>query len=196
MTNYSQYDEQEHILKAFPDKKDGRFLEIGSWHPTDKSNVRALFELGWSGVCIEPSPGPLLNLLNEYGDEPRIALVAAAVGVEPGMVHMHVTDDAVSSSDRQQYDTWKEITKFRGMLHVPVITWHDITNRWGGFNFVSLDAEGTSAELFLALLAAGLQPDCICVEHDNRLEELCSAATPLHYNLTYANGTNAIFVRK
>jgi len=193
---YSQYEEERFVLAAFPDKKDGRFLEIGAWHPTDKSNVRALFDLGWSGVCIEPSPGPLLNLLNEYGDEPRIALVAAAVGVEPGMVHMHVTDDAVSSSDRQQYDTWKEITKFRGMLHVPVITWHDITNRWGGFDMISLDAEGQSAELFLAMLTQGLQPKCVVVEHDNRLEQLCSAATPLHYNLTYANGTNACFVRK
>ncbi len=193
---YSQYLEEQYILAAFAGKTDGRFLEIGAWHPTDKSNVRALFELGWSGVCIEPSPGPLLNMLNEYGDEPRIALVSAAVGVDPGMIHMHVTDDAVSSSDRKQYDTWKDITKFRGMLHVPIITWHDISNRWGGFDMISLDAEGSSAELFLQMLKEGLQPKCVCVETDGRLEELCSAATPLHYNLVYANGTNAVMVRK
>ncbi len=193
---YSQYEEEKHILAAFAGKTDGRFLEVGAWHPTDKSNVRALFELGWSGVCIEPSPGPLLNMLNEYGDEPRIALVSAAVGVDPGMIHMHVTDDAVSSSDRKQYDTWKDITKFRGMLHVPIITWHDISNRWGGFDFISIDAEGSSAELFLQMLKEGLQPKCVCCEHDNRLEELCSAATPLHYNLTYSNGTNMVMVRK
>lgn len=200
--SYSQYDEEKYILAAFADDvigrvfASGRFLEIGAWHPTDKSNVRALYDLGWSGVCIEPSPGPLLNLLNEYATEPRITIVSAAVGKEPGLIDMHVTDDAVSTSDRQQYETWKTVTKFRGRLMVPVITWAEITNRWGGFQFISIDAEGNSAELFLAMLEAGLQPTCVCVELDGRLEELCAKATPLHYHLVYSNSTNGVFVRK
>lgn len=208
MENYSQYDEQQHILAAFGWSEDGivfdearrskghRFLEIGSWNPKDKSNVRALYELGWSGVCIEPSPGPLLNMLNEYAGQPRITIVSAAVGLERGLVAMMVTDDAVSSSDRKQYDTWKDITKFRGELTVPVITWADITNRWGGFQFISIDAEGQSADLFIAMLDAGLQPKCVCVELDGRLEELAAKATPLHYHLVYSNATNGVFVRK
>jgi hypothetical protein len=210
---YSQYEEEKHILDAvgglgsltehgstLAELPDGitrpRFLEIGAWHPTDKSNTRALVELGWSGVMIEPSPGPLLNLLSEYSGNDRITLVSACVGLEPGIVELMVTDDAVSSTDRHQYDAWKDVTKFRGALHVPVLTWEMITNRWGGFQMISLDAEGLSADLFLAMLAAGLQPTCVVVEHDSRLEELCSAATPLHYNVTYANGTNAVFIRK
>src|ERR1700683_5262801 len=83
MKDYSQYGEQAAILAAFaPTPKEGvvivqeaRFLDIGAYHPTDKSNTRALFELGWSGVMIEPAPGPMRSLLAEYGNEPRIALI-------------------------------------------------------------------------------------------------------------------------
>lgn len=199
MKIYSQYDEQKHILDAFSvngNVEVGSFLETGAWHPTDKSNTRALVELGWSGVMLEPSPGPLLNLLSEYSGNDRITLVSACMGLEPGIVKMMVTDDAVSSSDRHQYDVWKDATTFRGALHVPVLTWADITNRWGGFQFISIDAEGISADLFLGMLAAGLQPTCVCVEHDGRSDELMSAATPEHYNVVYGNGTNLVLVRK
>lgn len=194
--SYSQYDEEAYIIGGFDGKCDGRFLDIGAWNPLDKSNTRALYELGWSGVMIEPSPGPLLNLLNEYANEPRITIVSAAMGLEPGYIEMMVTDDAVSTADRNQYDQWKSVTKFRGKLTVPFLTWPELTNRWGGFDFISIDAEGLSADLFLAMLTQGLQPTCVCVEHDNRLSEICARATPLHYNLVYSNGTNGVFVRK
>ena len=32
----------------------GRFLDIGSFHPTHLSNTRLLYEHGWTGVMIEP----------------------------------------------------------------------------------------------------------------------------------------------
>jgi len=198
--SYSQYDEQKYVLEAFvnviPDFSNPRFLDIGAWHPTDKSNTRALYELGWSGVMVEPSPGPLLNLLNEYSTEPRITIVSAAMGLEPGYIEMMVTDDAVSTADRNQYEQWKPVTKFRGKLTVPVLTWAEIANRFGAFDFISIDAEGMSADLFIGMLNAGLQPTCVCVEHDSRLEYLCAKATPEHYNLVYSNGTNGVFVRK
>lgn len=75
MKKYSQYDEQAAILGAFgwnadatdfDDErraKDHKFLDIGCWDPITFSNSRALVELGWSGVMIEPAPGPFLELL-------------------------------------------------------------------------------------------------------------------------------------
>jgi FkbM family methyltransferase len=70
MKRYSQFSEQDYILQAFPDPnelnsflKTGRFLDIGSWDTVTFSNTRALYELGWAGVMIEPSPGPLVEML-------------------------------------------------------------------------------------------------------------------------------------
>ena len=75
MKDFSQFGEQQAILRAFGYDSDGhghgpdlplselRFLDVGSWDPITFSNTRALFELGWSGVMIEPAPGPMLELL-------------------------------------------------------------------------------------------------------------------------------------
>ena len=194
---YSQYDEQKHILAAFAEDYVGRFLDIGAWHPTDKSNTRALYEAGWFGVLIEPSPGPMLNLLKEYGSNPnRARLIQAAVTFEPQLVSMYVSDDAVSTSKLEEYEKWGTVTKFHGQMLVPGITFEQIGNAFGGFDFVNIDAEGLSAQLFLQMLQLGWQPRCVCVEHESKLEMIASAATPLHYRVVYVNGTNAVMVRK
>ena len=173
----------------------GRFLDIGAWHPKTFSNTRALFELGWSGVMIEPSPGPMLNLLAEYGNEPRITLVSAAVGLVAGFASMHITDDAVSTVDEKAYTTWKDGAKWRGSMSVPIITLEEIALRFGGFDFWNIDAEGISVDLFKRMMVLGHEPRCVCVEFDDRLKELMSVATT-KYNLVYSNGTNAVMVRK
>jgi hypothetical protein len=62
------------MLKHVAHIEAGTVLEIGAWHPTDKSNSRALIERGWSATLIEPSPGPMLNLMRacvECGHVPK-----------------------------------------------------------------------------------------------------------------------------
>ena len=174
-----------------------RFLDIGAWHPAQFSNTRALYELGWSGVMIEPSPGPMRSLLAEYGNDGRITLGQAAVALDSGpMIRLHVTDDAVSTSREEEYQKWKERGGFLGALMVPRITLAEIAAWFGGFDFWNIDAEGLSADLFLQALTIGLLPTCVCVEHDGRLVELANAATRQHYTMTYSNATNAVFARK
>lgn len=204
MKDFSQYGEQAAILAGLHFSEDptklrfninGRFLDIGAWHPTEFSNTRALFELGWSGVMIEPSPGPMLNLLNEYGQfQERITLIQAAVSTEGGVLDMMVTDDAVSTSSMAEYAKWLDVTKFRGRLLVPSVTVADIGQRFGGFDFVNIDAEGQSADIFLEFLRLGMYPPCICVEHDSRTTELLAAATPKGYQVVLGNATNLVMV--
>jgi FkbM family methyltransferase len=196
---YSQDQEEQHILAALRDVPgfghQARFLDIGAWHPKTFSNTRALFELGWSGVMIEPSPGPMLNLLADYGNEPRIALVSAAGGLETGFASMHITDDAVSTLDAKSFEMWKDHAKFHGSMSVPIITLEDIAMRFGGFDFWNIDAEGISVDLFKRMMVLGHEPRCVCVEHDGREGELISSAS-LKYNVVYGNGTNLVMVRK
>lgn len=206
MKDYSQYQEQAAILARFY-KGDisagneafvgepGRFLDIGSWHPTQFSNTRALFELGWSGVMIEPSPGPMLNLLEAYGNEERIVLIQACVSIEGGVAELMVTDDAVSTSSQAEYEKWRDVTKFRGRVLVPSVTVADIGQRFGGFDFVNIDAEGQSADIFLEFMRLGMFPNCVCCEHDSRHADIINAATAQHYQVTLANSTNLVMVR-
>jgi FkbM family methyltransferase len=182
--------------------QDSRFLDIGAWHPTRFSNTRALYELGWSGVMIEPSPQPMLNLLDVYGFDERVTLIQAAVSLECGLVPLHITDDATSTSSGEQYERWRNDgpagekgSKFRGHVYVPTITLEQIANQFGGFQFWNIDAEGSSADLFLQMLKLGLYPAVVCCEHDERAKEILTAATAQHYRCVLVNSTNLVVVR-
>ncbi len=197
---YSQNEEEKYILEAFANDTPeitemSRFLDIGAWLPKDKSNTRALYEKGWSGVMIEPSPGPMRALLDEYGNDERITPVCAGVGLTEGIFPIKVTDDAVSTSNVRHYETWKPKTTFLGVLLVPHITLQHIQRKLGAFDFINIDTEKLSALLFLRMMDLGWRPRCICVEHDDQLHDLRSTAILAGYTETYSNAENAVFVR-
>src|SRR5579884_3548129 len=129
MKDYSQNGEQAAILKALygdeaphPWNPPRRFIEIGAYHPTVFSNTRALVELGWHGVMIEPSPGCMRTLAAEYNGREGITLIQACVSLHTGLVQMNVTDDAVSTRDAHQFEQWKAVGGYYGKILVPAIT--------------------------------------------------------------------------
>ena len=199
--HYSQNAEQEAILAAFPYNGpiwigDMRFLDIGAWHATDKSNTRALFERGWGGVLVEPSPGPFAGLQKEYGDCERITLINAAVCFDGNPVMMYLSDDALSTSHTETYEKWKPYAQFTPEpVEVPGITIDAIYETHGPFDFVSIDAEGVSVDILHHLLALTPLPKCICIEYDDRLPEVLTAATARGYSATYCSGENVVLVK-
>ena len=44
------------IGRMFPGVTNGFFLDVGSGHGTIGSNTKALEELGWTGICVDPFP--------------------------------------------------------------------------------------------------------------------------------------------
>lgn len=206
MTDYSQYGEQELILKGvgynidtngapmlvMPHEHVGRFLDIGAWNAKTFSNTRALYELGWSGVMVEPSPGPMHGLLKEYGNDPRITLIQAVctpVTVER-LLCMHVTDDALSTTNRQVHKLWQERGGYMGEILIPAIRIQALLRTSGPFDFVSIDAEGASVKLLFALFSfyerwQDIRPEwlpkCICVEHDHQQAEVIQRASGFGY---------------
>jgi hypothetical protein len=219
---YSQYNEEAFILANTPAM--GSFLDVGAFHPVTFSNTRALYERGWSGVLIEPSPGPFLQLLRacsdcgtvpkeahgerktvtcpcgstrRYGNDPRLRLVLAAVDGEAGIRTFQATDDAVTTADDTTYDKWKESGGYYGRYDVPCLSWEQVFTRYGvEFNFVNIDAEGISPHLFFNLMnLTEVRPKCICLEHEERLVEIQSRAAEERYSVVYTNGTNIVLVR-
>lgn len=190
--SYSQQDEERHILESVS-QMSGRFLDIGAFHPRVMSNTRALFERGWSGVMVEPSPRPMLDLLAEYGNEARIILISGVVGIERRMATLHVTDDAVSTVSEEQFQRWNGTAQYRGSFRAPQITLRKLFEEFGAFDFIDIDAEGISTDLFIQALDLGQRPECICVEHDGRMPVLTRRAAAAGYRLIHANDTNAIY---
>lgn len=197
--SYSQYAEQQYILEALGNLPCGKLLDLGAWHATEFSNSRALIESGWDAVLVEPSPEPFLGLLKEYGNNPRVQLVHAAIGA-PGFLKMHATADAVSTSDSKVYERWKIDGGYYGSFWTPTFSLADIFYDFGEtWDFVSIDVEGSSAEVFTEWLATGKRPQCICLEHDQPTTEKfsdCPVATQARaagYRELYLNGTNVVY---
>lgn len=197
MESYSQYGEDRIVAEHLePGAGHGAVLDIGAWHPITFSNSRMLIhDFGWSGVLIEPSPGPLAACVKEYGLNERVQVVGAAVSIESSIIRMHVTDDAVSTSSPEVHKVWKEAGGYIGPLWVPTITLEQISNQFGGFGVISIDTEGTSVDLAKRYLELGMRPALMIVEHDNRLLELLVSAEEHGYRAVKTNGTNVILAQ-
>lgn len=194
---YSQNDEEWYILKWTPEN--GRLLDIGAWWATNLSNTRALIEKGWSGVLVEPSPGPMRMLLQEYGTNEKIKLLQAAVTAHGKRITMQVTDYPVSTSDHKVYSLWKTDpkTQYLGPLVVPSVTLATIFEEFGRFDFIDIDAEGQSVELATQLLEQPdhMLPQCFCVEHDGFASQLEVAARKRGYDRFHVTGENLVAAR-
>ena len=214
--DYSQYGEQKYILEALgvyegqpAYTKPPRLLEIGAFDPFAMSNSRALIELGWSAVLFEPSPGPLRALVKEYGNNERVEVVGCAVvRLATGPLKLRLTDDAVSADAGNEAHLKKwEGYGFYGTMTTWPLSLGFVMERWGPFDFVSIDTEGTSVDLFCELVQVCAnsdwgrpkRPRCVVVEHDNRWDEMRKAAELGGYRLMHdpkENGTNVVLELK
>lgn len=201
--SYSQNNEEQHIIEACRNAEPRRFLDIGSYHPTGNSNTRALYELGWEGIMVEPQPytqdgrgnmGGMAALTAEYNGDPRITLIQAAVAAEPGLRPFKL--DGQTST----------LLTTQSNFYVPCVTLEQLFGQFGGgYGFVSIDAEGMSVQLALALLGLTKDIPCVCVECDKEpgsdspgyvSKDLVIRYTQADYMLVGQTAENAIFRKK
>lgn len=199
MKDYSQYGEQAVILAHTP--PEGKLLDLGAFHPTKLSNSRALIERGYEAVLADVNPASIRDLVAEYGNNPKIQVIQAAVTHKTPTRHadwatFNFTDDAVSTCDAGVHRLWTKAGGYYGRCTVPLIWIHDLPGGLHEYAFVNIDLEGGSAEMFLNLLGSMFSSArCICVEHDSRQTELKNLATSLGWKCVLENSTNLVFAR-
>lgn len=52
-SHFSQFAEDVSILRLYPEKNDGFFVDVGCFHPKKYNNTFALYRRGWRGVNID-----------------------------------------------------------------------------------------------------------------------------------------------
>lgn len=198
MKSYSQGGEDLIVAKCFPEGFTGTLLEVGAWDPVALSNSRMLIEAGWRAVLCEFSPGPVRNLIREYSKDigDKVQVIGAAVTVGDDAVQCFaITDDAVSSNNDDVLALWKKSGGYYGSLWVPTLPLDRLLSQFFGdrkLDYASIDTEGTSVDLAIALLQTEHRPNVMCVEHDGRHTELMQVAQALGYVAVHMNSTNII----
>lgn len=193
---YSQRDEEKHIVEFFTGKI-GRFLDIGAADGKTFSNTLRLAELGWAGVLVEPNPANFVGLLRNVGENPKMTLVNAALGLESGLSSFYACDDLVSTLSEDHKALWQANAKFREiMTHVL-----DIDEFFralpGPYNFVNLDVEGTNYSLLQRIPLQNLGVEMLCVEFEDRRRAVLKLMTvDRPWKLLHETAENFLFVRR
>jgi FkbM family methyltransferase len=195
----SQYGEDARVLELFAGRT-GRFLDLGAYDWQALSNTRALADAGWTGVLVEGGPHQVDALLRQTQNEPRVRLINAIVHPRSTglIVPFWSSDDAISSTRAAHVREWKTCVLDYAPMEVVTLSITDLMRHLNErFDFISIDVEGESAEVALALIQTVPQwlPEVMCVEHDGQAVTLLAQATPHGYQEVWQNGTNLILRR-
>ena len=193
---YSQNKEEGVINSLFGDS--GRFLDVGAHDGKTFSNTLRLYERGWSGVLVEPSPASFAGLERQYKDKPRVDLVNAAVCKHNGEVTLFDSGgDAISSTSAAHKEKWEKgyNVKYKE-IKVKAITWNALFEAYGtDFQFVNLDTESTNWELLKTFPFDLCHPMCMCVEYDDKKAQMENLLAKHEYRTVYTSGENIVMWR-
>jgi FkbM family methyltransferase len=183
--SFSQNGEENAILRAVAnDTKHCTFIDVGAFDGVKYSNTRALAIAGWEGLLVEASPRNFCALRETYKDSPKMTLVNCALGPCTRLIPFIDTGDEFARAAQKcaQATAW-----------VAQITWEHLLTQFGGpWTVVSIDVEGTSADLFLSMPLKEMAPKAVCVEHDGRAVELASYASKYGYKTGELNQENIV----
>ena len=203
---YSQYDEDVQLKHILP--KTGYFLEIGAYCPYIFSNTRFLVEMGWHGCYIDGCSYSISRFIDEYKENDNITIVQALVGDTDKLVEFYnsikgdltssfVTNDAVSTTDKNHMNKWKNGGyPFRKVYTQMISTKTLETILPNTVDFINIDVEGQSAHLATLINYDNLNTKVVCIEHDNEIEKLVEHFKKYNFELVWINHTNVIFSRQ
>ncbi len=196
MQRYSQNSEQDIILTHF-NGRIGTFLDLGAFDGIRLSNVRALAELGWSGVMVEPSPGVFIKLKENYKDFPLIELYECAVGDVTAELPFQNNENAVGSFHKHETKRWEGVETF-DEIPVQCIEINELIakSKYKQFDFISIDCEGVDYDIAIRLNYDTLGTKMVCIEF-NGVDQARYDAIFLKFGfkLLHKNAENLIYAR-
>ena len=195
---YSQNDEELHIAGALPER--GTFLDIGAYDGKTFSNTLRLVEKGWTGFCVEPSPSIFNRLFELHKNNTNVCCILAAITHEREAKMATFYDsngDAIGTLSPDHVTKWSSYAKFSPFQLWTTPLWVLLSSIGEDYEFVNIDVEGTSVDLFKAFaeLYKGTRLKCVCVEYDGRIDECLQIASTLGLRRIHTTGENIIFVK-
>ena len=158
---YSQLGQDKWVTGiVFPGVRNGFFVDIGAWHAETDSNSKALEELGWEDVCIEPFPvdweGRICQLFEEVVYSRSGEFVTFQTAGELGGIDEHI-------------DTWRTTVEGYSTVELVTTTIADILDRAEApayIHYVSLDTEGSDFEILSAFPFQDYRVWAFSIEHN------------------------------
>lgn len=166
-SSYSQWGEDLEIVNFFENKKNGKYLDIGCFHPLMYSNTCLLYQNKWSGINIDLNQTTidLFNILR-----PNDINLCRIIGSEDKKVKVYFDGlfSPVNTADETFYNKHKKkffknvfIRKVISQKLKEIITKNKLSKK---IDFVNIDAEGMDYKILKQINLKKLKVSLVAIE--------------------------------
>ena len=152
------------LARALP-AASGFYVDVGAGHPEISSVTKHFYDLGWSGINIEPR-ADAIALLDEQ--RPRDTNLRVAVGAFEGTTDLYVVngDPDLSTIDDADVEFLREHGYEFEVETVPVRTLDSILDEHGvtTIDFLKIDVEGSEGDVLAGVDLLRWRPRVIVIE--------------------------------
>lgn len=149
------------IGRMFPGVVNGFFLDVGSGHGTIGSNTKALEDLGWTGICVDPFPSHM------EGRTCRMeSVVVSSVAGQTVKFHTHAGLGGIADS----LGKWRAEAEKSPAVELTTTTLGQVldgANAPSFIHFLSLDIEGAELEALRGVPFDKYRFGAMAIEHND-----------------------------
>ena len=172
---YSQHDEELIIRHFFDDRRDGVFVDVGSFHWWIMSTTYYLEEkLGWSGIAVDALPG----LAPGYRENrPRTKFFQYIVTDHSGTTETLYVAGSLSSTLAEHIENFPEHADLQGgPVEVHTTTLNELLEREGveKIDFLSMDIEAGEPTALAGFDIDRYRPELVCIEASRTVRDAIS----------------------
>lgn len=199
---FSQNEEEKYILQYF-EGQTGTFIDIGANDGVTLSNTRALSDLGWKGILVEPSPKAFERLKANYEGRTGFYFYPFAIGKHNGNDVLQESGTLLNAGDLGLVSTFEhsEMQRFKSVCTYEPVTvktfkWKTFLNRvkYKTFDFISLDIEGQEMHVLPEMDLSKTR--LVCIEWNSKPELKTEYDKYMEgFNVIYTSGENLIYAR-
>jgi FkbM family methyltransferase len=193
--SYAQNREDFLIAAFFPDVTEGHYVDIGASDPTQYSVTRLFYEMGWSGINVEPIPELAERLRTE---RPRDVTVQAGLGAMSGSaafrqyVGSGLSTTSPEMMDRHAAQDSPETSEFTDdeiqiVTLAAVLEQHPLSH----IHFLKIDVEGSEFDVLSGNRWQQFRPELICIETEHMVRDWMPLLNEVGYEQVFHDGLNA-----
>ena len=196
------------LLRLFGHQNRGRYLEVGSAHPTQNSVSFGLYLEGWDGVCIDA-----LEVYQAAHERirPRDVRLSGVVGSRNQETPFLQTRNLnQSTADPRLVEQYSAVSEGTALRELPTLDLSEALTDLSfptEFEVLIIDVEGMELSVLASIDLGTFHPSCICVETtlppvlwaDSRLletqrNEVADFLRPFGYREWLFDGVNSYFL--
>ena len=164
LISYAQNFEDIMLYRALRHVSKGFYIDVGAWDPVEDSVTKLFYDIGWSGINVEPVKYWYGRLVAER--ERDLNLMVAISNKKGVMKFYEVVGTGLSTADEEIALKHKEDGYEVKEYWVPCLTLNDICSTYEveEIHFLKIDVEGKEKEVLEGLDLSKHRPWIIVVE--------------------------------